>query len=131
MNSIKLSRIVFAIAGIYDLFLGIVFLCFPLLAFDLFNVTYPNHLVYVQFPAALLIIFAVMFFSIAKDPVENRSLMPYGVMLKVAYSVIVFWYWLFADIPNIWKPFAIADLLFIIVFGWCYYEIRSLTTSVS
>ena len=131
MNSIILSRIVFAISGIYDLFLGIVFLFFPLFAFDLFNVTYPNHLVYVQFPAALLLIFAVMFFSIAKDPVGKRSFIPYGVMLKVAYSGIVFWYWLFADIPDIWKPFAIADLLFIIVFGWCYYEIRSLKTSVS
>ncbi len=128
MNSIKFSRVVFTISGIYDLFLGIVFLLFPLFAFDLFQVTYPNHLGYVQFPAALLIIFAIMFFNIAKDPIGKISFIPYGIMLKFAYSGIVFWYWLLSNIPDMWKPFAIADLLFMIGFGWCYYQIRSLIT---
>lgn len=131
MNAIKFSRVIFAISGIYDSFLGIVFLLFPLLAFDLFQVTYPNHLGYVQFPAVLLIVFAVMFFNIAKDPVGNVSFMPYGILLKVAYSGIVFWYWFFSDIPDMWKPFAIADLLFMFSFGWCYYRIRSFRSSVN
>ncbi|MDJ0702374.1 MAG: hypothetical protein QNJ46_03760 [Leptolyngbyaceae cyanobacterium MO_188.B28] len=131
MNSIKVSRIAFAASGIYDLFLGIVFLLFPLFAFDLFNVTHPNHLAYVQFPASLLLIFAIMYFNIAKDPVGKISFMPYGILLKVAYSGIVFWYWLFSEIPDMWKPFAIIDLLFIVAFGWCYSEIRSLKSSVS
>ncbi len=131
MSAIKFSRIIFSISGIYDLFLGVVFLFFPLFAFDLFKVTYPNHLGYVQFPATLLIIFAVMFFNIAKDPIGNISFMPYGIMLKAAYSGIVFWYWLFSDIPDMWKPFAVADLLFMIFFGWCYYETRSLRSSVN
>ena len=131
MNSVNLSSLVFATSGIYDSVLGVAFLFFPQFAFNLFQVTFPNHLAYVQFPATLLIIFAVMFFTIARDPEGNISFMPYGIMLKVAYSGLVFWYWLFADIPVIWKPFAIADLLFIVAFSWCYYQMRSLSASTS
>ncbi len=126
MNVMKFSRIIFTLSGIYDSFLGFVFFFFPLFAFDLFRVAHPNHLGYIQFPATLLIIFAIMFFNIAKDPIGNISFMPYGIMLKAAYSGIVFWYWFFSDIPDMWKPFAVADLLFMIFFSWCYYHARSL-----
>jgi hypothetical protein len=125
MNSIKFSRLIFTLAGVYDCFLGVVFLFLPLWVFNLFQVPPPNHLGYVQFPAALLIIFAIMFFQIAQDPVRKVLLIPYGVGLKLAYSSLVFWYWLMSDIPNMWKPFAIADLLFMICFIWVYYKIKN------
>jgi hypothetical protein len=125
MNTVQLSRFIFALAGIYDGFLGIVFLFIPLSIFKLFQVAPPNHLGYVQFPAALLLIFALMFFQISKDPVGRVSLMPYGVGLKFAYSALVLWYWMLSGIPNMWKPFAIADLAFMSAFIWCYYRLRS------
>lgn len=131
MNSNLFNRSVFLVAGIYDLVLGIGFLFFPLLLFNWFKVMPPYHLSYVQFPAALLIIFAVMFFNIAQDPVGKMLLIPYGIMLKFAYCGVVFWYWLFSDISYMWKPFAIADLFFIIAFLWCYYTIRSLRLGVN
>jgi hypothetical protein len=125
MNTVQLSRLIFTLAGIYDGFLGIVFLFVPLWVFELFQVPPPNHLGYVQFPAALLIIFAIMFFQIAQEPSEKVILMPYGMGLKFAYSTLVFWYWLFSDLPNMWKPFAIADLAFLVGFIWCYYTLIS------
>ena len=41
--------------------LGLVFLLSPGWVFHAFAVTPPNHMGYVQFPAALLIVFAIMF----------------------------------------------------------------------
>jgi hypothetical protein len=96
------------------------------LVFKLFDVVPPNHFGYVQFPAALLIIFGLMFFEIARDPLEKTLFIPYGIALKFSYVFLVFWYWFFSDIPNMWKPFALIDIAFMLSFIWCYYTLKSL-----
>ena len=116
MKSAKGVSGLFVLAGAYDAILGGAFLLFAKKLFELTNVTLPNHLGYVQFPAALLIIFGVMFFVIAKDPVANRNLIPYGIMLKISYCATVFFYWFTSGIPIIWKPFAVVDMLFLVAF---------------
>ena len=55
---------------------------------------------YVEFPAFLLVIFAIMFFRIAMDPVRFRELMLYGVGLKVAYCSLVFRYVMTDGVPT-------------------------------
>ena len=50
----------------------------------------PNHWGYVQFSAALLIIFGLMFLAAARRPIANRNLLPYCFLLKIAYSGVVF-----------------------------------------
>jgi hypothetical protein len=117
--------LLFSVAALYDGVLGVVFLFNPLLAFRLFDVTPPNHVGYVQFPAALLIVFALLFLSIARRPIERWHLIPYGIGLKISYCGIVFWHWLRTDIPFMWKPFAVADLLFLALFFWAWgYLVR-------
>jgi hypothetical protein len=123
MKDSKLISILFYIAGVYDGILGIIFVFFPKIPFNLFNVTYPNHWGYIQFPAALLIIFGWMFFVVARKPMENRNLITYGIGLKFAYSVIVFGYWLSSGIPYMWKPFAVIDALMGILFIWAYFRL--------
>ena len=109
-------RPLFIIAGLYDGILAIAFLFFASDIFQWFGVEPPNHPAYVKFPALLLLIFAVMFFRIASDPVKNRELILYGVGLKVAYSGTAFWYQLTKDIPFMWIPWAWADLVFLALF---------------
>lgn len=120
MNAKQGVTWLFVIAAIYDGLLGIAFLFLSNRVFDWVNVTPPNHLGYVQFPAALLIIFAIMFTAIAMNPIRNRNLIPYGMLLKLSYCGVVFFHWFTAGIPNIWKPFCIADLIFLVlfVFAW-------------
>lgn len=112
--------VLFVVAALYDGILGLLFLAAPGKLFELFEVTPPNHLGYVQFPAALLLIFAWMFAAVAIDPLRNRGLMLYGVALKVAYSTICCWYWFTTDIPIIWKPFAVIDVVMGLLFVWSY-----------
>ena len=108
--------LLFFVAAVYDGILGGAFLIAPQVLFKWLNVTEPNHYGYVHFPAALLIVFAVMFVSIALKPIRNRHLIPYGIGLKISYCAVVYWHWFGGGIPNIWKPFAICDVAFIVLF---------------
>ncbi len=120
--NITMVKGLFVIAAIYDGVLGLLFLFFPGLAFEMFEVTAPNHFGYVQFPAILLLIFAAMFWRVAQDPIPNRFIMLYGVALKTGYSGLVFYYMLTTGVPQMWVPWAWADLVFLALFliSWNY-----------
>ena len=115
------ASILFYLAAAYDGILGILFLASPMSVFEHFEITPPNHAGYVQFPAMLLIVFAILFINIARNPVANRNLILYGILLKVSYCSVVFAYWFTSGVPTIWKPFAVCDLIFIVLFilSWC------------
>ena len=110
----------FYLSALYDGILGIAFLVAAPAIFTWSGVTPPNHWGYVQFPGALLIVFALMFLAVARQPVTNRGLIVYGMLLKVSYCGIVFYYWAVSGLPDIWKPWAIADLVFLALFVWAY-----------
>jgi len=114
----------FYVAALYDGVLGVAFLVAAPSLFEWVGVTPPNHFGYVQFPAALLIVFALMFVAIARNPAANRRLIPYGILLKISYCSVVFYHWFTTGIPYIWKPFAIADLVFLALFIWAYTELE-------
>jgi hypothetical protein len=120
MNATRPLKALFLIAALYDGALGAVFLIVPGLVYQWAKVPPPNHWAYVQFPACLLIIFGVMFAAIARDPVRNRNLIVYGILLKVSYCGIVFWYWFAEGIPGLWKPFAVIDLVMAVLFAASY-----------
>lgn len=124
MRETPLISALFAIAALYDGLLGIVFVFAAGPVFDWFQVAPPNHIGYVQFPALLLIVFAIMFAAIARQPALNRDLIPYGIMLKLSYAGTVLFYWIAADLPFMWKPFAIADLAFAALFVWAYVALK-------
>jgi len=117
-------RVLFLVAALYDGILGIAFLIAAPGLFEWVGITPPNHFGYVHFPAALLIVFALMFLAIARSPVANHSLVPYGILLKVSYCAVAFFHWFAAGIPFIWKPFAIADLVFLALFFWAYSVLK-------
>jgi hypothetical protein len=113
-------KVLFWVSAVYDGLLGLVFLIWPLKMYEAFDVVPPNHWGYVRFPAAILLVFALMFLAIARAPRRNRNLIPYGVLLKVSYCGVVFGYWFTQGIPGMWKPFAVADVVFGVLFVWAY-----------
>ncbi|MEY2483749.1 MAG: hypothetical protein QOK24_2277 [Verrucomicrobiota bacterium] len=118
----------FIIAALYDGILAIAFLFCASAIFQWYGVTPPNHLAYVKFPALLLLIFAAMFFRIARDPVRNRDLICYGIALKIAYCGTVFWYQMRHGVPAMWIPWAWADLAFLVLFVIAWKAIARPTT---
>ncbi len=127
--STRSIRSLFAVSALYDGLLGIAFLFAAPALFEWVGVAPPNHFGYVHFPAALLIVFALMFLAIARNPVANLGLIPYGILLKVSYCAVVFYHWLTAGVPFIWKPFAVADLAFLVLFVWAYSALKKLTVA--
>jgi hypothetical protein len=120
MNNKKIISLVFVVAALYDGLLGAIFLVAGSSVFQWYGVPPPNHPGYIVFPAALLIIFALMFAAVARNPIANRNLIPYGILLKVSYCSAVLFYWLTEGLPDMWKPFCIIDFAFMFVFVWAW-----------
>lgn len=127
----KWIKYFFLVAALYDGVLGLAFLVAPAEIFAMYEVTPPNHMSYVQFPAILLIIFAVMFYRIAADPIRNRELILYGCGLKVAYCSLVLVYAVTTGIPSMWIPWAWADLVFLVLFVLSWRSLEQQTSAVS
>ncbi len=111
----------FVFAALYDGVLGCLFALAPGYPFRLFDVTPPNHMGYVRFPACLLVIFGLMFLQIAGNPVKFRYLIVYGILLKLSYCGVSLAYWLKYGIPGMWKPFTIIDFVMAVLFAWAYF----------
>ncbi|MDA3837996.1 MAG: hypothetical protein PF574_03330 [Candidatus Delongbacteria bacterium] len=124
MKSFKLVSVLFVIGGLYDGLLGLYFLMFPLKIFDIYEVTRPDHVGYIHFPALLLITFGIMFFQIASDPKKNENLIPYGILLKISFCSAVLYHWFDKGIPYFWKPFAFFDLGFLLLFFWAFAALK-------
>jgi hypothetical protein len=129
MKTERAVSIIFAASGMYDGVLGLIFLMAPAAMFTRFGVTPPNHWGYVQFGAAMLLIFGVMFLQVAWKPAPNRNLIPYGILLKVAYAGTVFGYWLTQGLPDMWKPFAVIDAVFAALFIWSWVRLGKPATT--
>lgn len=112
----KWIKPLFVVSGLYDGVLGLLFLAIPYQLFSMTNIAPPNHIGYIQFPALLLVIFGIMFLNIARDPVANRNLILYGILLKISYCSVVFLNWMQSNIPIMWVVFAFFDLLFLVLF---------------
>ena len=106
----------FWLAAAYDLVLGVAFLVAGAAIFARLNVPPPNHWGYVQFSAALLIIFGIAFAAVATNPAKYRDLICMGIGLKLAYAGTVFGHLAGGSIPAVWVWFAGCDLVFALLF---------------
>ncbi len=68
MKSRTAITALFLLAAAYDGVLGLAFLVAHDAVFQWSNVTPPNHPGYIQFPATLLIVFAILFAAVAPGP---------------------------------------------------------------
>jgi len=120
MTKHRLTTAVFATAAVYDAILGIVFIAAGPKLFNTLNIPPPNHWAYIHFPAALLIVFAIMFTQIALNPENNRALIPYAILMKLAYTATVAMHHLTTALADAWLILAAADAAFLIAFALAY-----------
>ena len=106
----------FMIAAAYDIILGVVFLVAHPAVYAQFGVTLPNHPGYIQFAAAVIAIFGIGFWYVARAPERNRDIIKLGVLLKLAYSGVVLGWWFQGEMHTMFVPFAWIDLTFMLAF---------------
>ena len=121
--TMTLIRLLFAVAGLYDLLIGLAFVGFGPQIFDAAGVPPVNHWAYLQFGSLLLVIFGIMFFAVAYAPQANRNLIPYGMLLKLSYTGLVVYYAFTQDVPMLFKPFAVIDATMFVLFALAYYRL--------
>ncbi len=121
---IRWVRVLFGVAGAYDLGIGLAFLVAGPTLYRTANVPEPNHWGYVQFASLLLATFGLMFFAVAARPYVNRNLIPYGVLLKASYVAVVGYHWATDGIPSLFLPFAAIDAVMLVLFVAAYGALR-------
>ena len=126
MKSLPLVRLLYVLAAAYDGLLGLAFLAAGPALYAACRITPPNHWGYVDFGAGVLVVFGILFLQVAANPVRNRILIPYGMLLKACYVGTVAWHDLHGGIPGLWVAFAVADLVFLLLFAWSLGIIRGL-----
>jgi hypothetical protein len=118
-------KILFYIAAVYDFVIGSAFLIAGERIFDATGVPQPNHWGYIQFGSLLLMVFGLMFVTVAINPGRNRNLIPFGILLKASYSGLVGYYWSRTGVPWLFKPFFVIDLVMLVLFVIAYFSIRT------
>ena len=119
----KAIRILFLVAALYDFVLGSAFLFAGPELFNRFSVPPPNHWGYISFCCLMLMIFGLMFLCVAINPRGYRCLIPFGILLKIAYSGIVGFYWATEGVPLAFKPFLVVDVLMLVLFAWAWLSL--------
>jgi len=106
----------FLIAAIYDLILGIAFFFFYEPIFSYFSIPLPNYAMYLQMAAAFVIAMGIGYYFIFLNLYRNVDLVKLGIVYKLVYSGLTF-YWYLANLANIvFLWFAFIDAFFLITF---------------
>ncbi len=123
MKSTSLVSVLYYIAALFDGVLGLAFLFAGPELFAAFGIPPLENWGYLQFSAALLIVFGLMFLAVARAPVANRNLIPYGMLLKLSFCSVAFYHWATVGVEDVWKQIAFVDLAFLALFFWSYRAI--------
>ncbi len=116
-------RLIFVVAALSDILFGLGFLVAGPAIFEWAGIPAPNHWGSIQFAALMLMIFGLMFAAVAYDPVSQRNLIRYGLLLKLSYCGLVGYYCVISIVPSLFRICAIADAIFYVLFLVSYLKL--------
>ncbi|MEI8021372.1 MAG: hypothetical protein WCH39_24400 [Schlesneria sp.] len=116
-------RLIFVVAAITDILFGLGLLVAGPAIFEWAGIPAPNHWGSIQFAALMLMIFGLMFAAVAYDPVSQRNLIRYGLLLKLSYCGLVGYYCVISIVPSLFRICAIADAIFYVLFLVSYLKL--------
>lgn len=124
MNYLKISKNVFLISSIYDFVLGVLFFLFYKPVFNFLNITIPSHPEYLQTSAAFVAVLGIGYFFIYKNIARNRDLWKLGILYKITYFLLIFYYYFILSTANIvFLCFAFVDVIFVALFLILYSKV--------
>jgi hypothetical protein len=114
--SLKTVKAAFMASAVYDIVLGIIFGLFYKLVYNAFETPLPNHAGYIQLISLYLLIFGIGFWFVAKNPAAHIGIIRLGILMKLAFIVVVVGHLIFDSVPGFYIPFAVIDLVFLVLF---------------
>ncbi|HUU26229.1 MAG TPA: hypothetical protein VM123_00320 [archaeon] len=129
----KYYRGLFLISAIYDIALGIIFTFFYGFAFEFLGVPerLPEFGGYLSLIGAFLFVIGVAYYLIYRgDLQKNIDLILVGVLYKLAYCAVAFYYFAIGNIPHIIFAtlFGVADFIFFVLMAECFFFIRKIAS---
>jgi len=110
-------KALFLTAAIYDIVLGITFLFFYRPVYRFLNIPVPEYPAYLSLSGAFVIVVGIAYYMIYLNIHRNRDLVKVGTLYKLAYCLIVFYYFSVEYLPhNLFLIFGIIDMFFFFLF---------------
>lgn len=116
-------RTFFLVAALYDIILGagFFFLYGPL--FETLGIALPNNISYIHLTAAFVFVQGVGYWFVFQDPDANRGIVKLGVVYKIAFAGLAFYYAAIGElVHSLFLVFGALDVLFLI--GFVMYLMR-------
>ncbi len=133
-NTERRFRIVFVLAAIYDIGLGIVFTFFSTPAFELLGMAdeAPEG-GYVPLLGSFTLVLGIAYALIARgDLSRNRDLILVGTLYKLAYSAVATFFLLIDQVPHVaFAVFGAIDVVFLVLMARCVLALRRPTQLAS
>jgi len=107
----------FLVAALYDYILGLVFFIFlPFFFENIFKMPVPNYPAFYQAAAAFVFVMGVGFYYVYLNMYRNIDIVKLGIVFKLVYTVLAFYYVFVKNMPWIFSLFGVLDLIFIVFF---------------
>lgn len=127
-SKMKYYKGLFLLVAVYDIILGIIFMFFKASTFQLLKIPekLPEFDGYLTLIGVYVFILGIAYYLIYKrDLQKNRDLILIGVLYKLGYCTVTFYYFMIGDIPHIlfFALFGVIDFIMFLLMAECYYSI--------
>ncbi len=113
----RFFKMFFLVAAAYDIILGIVFFWFYGPLYAMLDVPLPNNTSYIHLNAGFVFVQGVGYWFVYRDMLRNIDLVKLGVVYKVVYTSVAFYYLGIGELPDaVFAWLAGFDILFLVGF---------------
>ncbi|MFC5698396.1 hypothetical protein ACFPU0_22950 [Pseudomonas sp. GCM10022186] len=81
----------------------------------------PTSTLFIQISMGVVLVFALAYWMIARDPLRYRPYIPLGIVLKLLVVLVIHGHWLAGNLDWPLAALAIGDIVYALLF-WRYYQ---------
>lgn len=115
MKTKDFFKLFFIVVGVYDVLLGGAFACFYKNIYAYLNIALPNHPGYIFVPALFIMAGGIGEFLIARNLLRNVDLAIVRLLMKLSFSLAVFYSYFKFGVPTIFVLISTASIIGVIV----------------
>lgn len=124
-SRLKYYKGLFLLVAVYDIILGIIFMFFAKSIFKLLDIPekFPEFDGYLTLIGVYVLILGIAYYLIYRgDLQKNRDLILIGVLYKLGYCAVTFYYFIIGNIPHILflALFGFIDFIMFLLMLECY-----------